>query len=163
MKENELVEQLTNKFYAACVELDDEEERKNAQDEIRENIMPLIRSYAATERAGMREACANVMDIELRALAKQEDGKDEMHPLIAGEVYGWTAAKAKVRSLPDTAADEAIERVKAEARLEGELIGLRFAVENDLICACDLETKPEDLCATHKRIAELTAAAKETP
>lgn len=69
---------------------------------------------------------------------------------------------AAIHSLAPEAAREELERIKADARLEGELIGLRFAVENDLICACDLETKPEDLCATHKIIAELSTQAKET-
>lgn len=103
--EQELVEQLTNKFYAACVELDDEEERKNAQDEIRENIMPLIRSYAATERAGMREACAALIG-NYKFLCEE----NERAYASAKRIFSQA-----IRDVPDTAADEAIERIKREA------------------------------------------------
>src|SRR5690242_3955505 len=81
--------------------------------------LSLIRSEA---RAGMREACAGYL---LNAPNDPITG----FRLVDENTKVWLQGIVdKIRKLPDTAADEAIERIKAEAERKGRLDEREIAV-----------------------------------
>src|SRR5690348_13378480 len=87
-----------------------------------ERVGKLIRSYAALERAGMREACAKhqthyVFSLQKGIITHAECACGLELPTI-GACEKWVD---HILSLPDLAADEAIERIKAEAERKGQV------------------------------------------
>ena len=91
---------------------------------------PIFESELAAEfsrirleaRAGMREACAKIAD-EAASFYENARGQHNLKPewnvqRLKGARNEAECVAKMIRSLPDLAADEAIERIKREARLE---------------------------------------------
>lgn len=167
MKENELANNLTNMEWEVY-EVPPLTLRRVFTPQQVEILLPLVRSYAALERAGMREACANFVDSRLRPLMSTGG----IHMLV-----GSGDLRREICSLPDLAADEAIERVKAAAQEPWRRFlwlnhsrylphqHMPYGDDGEMQC-CGIDFKRDSAEAIERyldmRIAALTAAAKES-
>lgn len=108
------------------------------------DLQAALRKTCEEARAGMREACAKKLEKRSEEIARSASDP-EIHQIEAETMLEdsqiFIECAKEIRSLPDLAADEAIERIKAEAgesaldevldMLESCLIGKANTVKQD--------------------------------
>ena len=174
----EAIENLSEKFHAiyqAEAKRQGDIRHKDAYADLPENIKEFDRVLArfvlaefsrirSEARAGMREACADAASQDAQAILtsvgniQDTDAGDEIDEDLNRIEKCSLRVASRIRSLPDLAADEAIERIKAKAMFHEHVTTCKecFYLGESLQTPCARRLQLE------QRIAALTAAAKES-
>ena len=118
------------------------------------DLLPLIRSYAATERADMREECAKHLELEAKNMLLGAANADLVSPdaqLVINMAKNWQSAAKHIRKLPDTAADEALDNFR-EAATEAAL---------PLACKAIIESLDGGEFSSESPLAKVAAAIEK--